>query len=50
MKVRAQRALRKFLDFWGRSLDGPLHSVRIAHVRLVRPAEIRAVAAQFSLH
>jgi uncharacterized protein Usg len=43
-------ALHKFLDFWGRSLEGPLHSVRIAHVRLVRPAEIRAVAAQFSLH
>ena len=32
------------------SLDGPLHSVRVAHVRLVRPAEIRTVRAQFALH
>jgi len=43
-------ALRRFLDFWRQSLDGPLHSVRIAHVRLVRPAEIRAVKSQFALH
>lgn len=43
-------ALHTFLDFWSRSLDGPLHSVRIAHVRLVRPTEIRAVQAQFALH
>ena len=43
-------ALRKFLAFWRRSLDGPVHSVRIAHVRLVRPPEIRAVRAQFALH
>ena len=28
-------ALHKFLDFWSNSLDGPLHSVRVAHVRLV---------------
>ena len=38
-------ALRKFLDFWDNSLDGPLHSVRVAHVRLVGPAEIRTVRA-----
>jgi uncharacterized protein Usg len=43
-------ALHKFLDFWSRSLDGPLHSVRVAHVRLVGPAEIRTVKAQFALH
>jgi uncharacterized protein Usg len=43
-------ALHKFLDFWNRSLDGPLHSVRVAHVRLVGPAEIRTVRAQFALH
>jgi uncharacterized protein Usg len=42
--------LHKFLDFWSESLDGPLHSVRVAHVRLVRPAEIRTVKAQFALH
>jgi uncharacterized protein Usg len=43
-------ALHKFLDFWDNSLDGPLHSVRVAHVRLVGPAEIRTVKAQFVLH
>jgi uncharacterized protein Usg len=43
-------ALHKFLDFWNHSLDGPLHSVRVAHVRLVGPAEIRTVRAQFALH
>ena len=42
-------ALHGFLDFWSRSLDGPLHSVRVAHVRLVGPAEIRSVRAHFSL-
>jgi uncharacterized protein Usg len=43
-------ALHKFLDFWNMSLDGPLHSVRVARVRLVGPAEIRTVRAQFALH
>ena len=43
-------ALHKFLDFWNSSLDGPLHSVRIAHVRLIRSVEIRTVKAQFQLN
>jgi uncharacterized protein Usg len=43
-------ALHKFLDFWTRSLDGPLFHVRIAHVQLVGTAEIRTVKAQFALH
>jgi uncharacterized protein Usg len=43
-------ALRKFLDFWRVSLDGPLHSVRLAHVRLVGPSEIRALRAELTLH
>ena len=33
--------LRKFLDFWNRELDGPIHSVRLAHAGLIRPAEFR---------
>ena len=36
-------ALHSFLEFWRRKLDGPLHSVRIAHVGLIKPAEIRTV-------
>lgn len=35
--------LQKFLDFWQRELEGPLHSVRVAHQKLIRPAEFRAV-------
>lgn len=29
--------LRKFLDFWTRSLDGKLHSVRIGAAQLITP-------------
>jgi uncharacterized protein Usg len=42
--------LHKFLDYWERNLDGKLHSVRIAQVRLIRPAELRAVDGEFRLH
>ena len=34
--------LQRFLDFWQRELDGPLHSVSVAHKRLVGPAECRS--------
>ena len=42
--------LKKFLDFWTRELDGLLHSVTIGHARLIKPAEIRAVGAEFRLN
>ena len=42
--------LHKFLDFWSKSLDGKLHSVLVAHARLIRPAEISMVDAEFRLH
>ena len=42
--------LTKFLDFWRRELDGPLHSVAVAHARLIRPSEFRALAGEFRLH
>lgn len=42
--------LQGFLDFWQKSLDGILHSVTVAHARLIRPAEIRAVDGIFRLH
>ncbi len=31
--------LAKFLAFWEKNLDGPLHSVRIATKRVISPAE-----------
>lgn len=34
-------ALTKFLDFWERELDGPLHSVRLASTALIKPSEWR---------
>ncbi|MGD9844600.1 MAG: usg protein [Variibacter sp.] len=42
--------LQKFLDFWRRRLEGPLHSVTVAHSRLIAPAEIRAIGTEFRLH
>jgi uncharacterized protein Usg len=35
--------LHGFLDYWRRELEGPLHSVRIAHQGLIRPSEWKAV-------
>jgi uncharacterized protein Usg len=37
----AYPALHRFLDFWRRELDGPLHSVRVTSGRLIGPASIR---------
>lgn len=42
--------LRQFLDFWGRELDGPIHSVRLAHATLIRPAEFRYVGHEVAIH
>ena len=42
--------LKKFLDFWRASLDGPLVSVRVAHDKLIRPAEIAMVGTEYRLH
>ena len=42
--------LKKFLDFWESQLDGKLHSVTVAHARLIKPAAFRAVQHQFVLH
>jgi len=42
--------LRKFLDFWMRSLDGPLHSVTVAHSKLIKPAELKLLDKEFKLH
>lgn len=41
--------LARFLDFWSRELEGPLHSVRVAGARIISAAEI-ATGALFHLH
>lgn len=38
-----------FLAFWRRELGANIHSVRIAHDQLIRPAEWRAVDGVFEL-
>ena len=40
----------KFLDFWRREIEGPLHSVRVASAGLIRPAELRYAGGEFRLH
>ena len=42
--------LRKFLDFWSHSLDGKLHSVRVAAAEGLNPGRWRPVEAEFRLH
>jgi uncharacterized protein Usg len=42
--------LKRFLAFWERELEGPLHSVRVAHQRLIHPREVRMASAQISVH
>ena len=41
--------LRKFLDFWTQKLDGPLFKVTVGHRKLIKPAELKAVGAEFRL-
>ncbi|TCD16133.1 usg protein [Oricola cellulosilytica] len=40
----------RFLDFWEANLDGPLHSVRYTHQRLIRPSEFKRVDGEILLH
>lgn len=42
--------LIKFIDFWKREIEGPLHSVEYAHKRLVGPNEWESVDGVFQLH
>jgi uncharacterized protein Usg len=43
-------SLQRFLAFWLEKLEGPLHSVTVAHARLIKPAEIRAIGGEFRLN
>ena len=39
-----------FLKYWEDNLDGPLHSVRYTHQRLISPREFRRVDGELVLH
>jgi uncharacterized protein Usg len=43
-------ALRRFLDFWQRNLEGKLHSVRIASAKLMSPRELRYASCELRIH
>jgi len=38
--------LEKFLAFWEEKIEGPLHSVTVAHHRLIRPMELAALRSE----
>ncbi len=42
--------MHAFLDYWRETLEGPLHSVRFAHQRLISPGEWRKVDGEFLLN
>ena len=42
--------LQKFLLFWQNKLEGTVHSVKVAHSALIKPAEFRAIGSEFRLH
>ncbi len=42
--------LKGFLDFWSANLEGALYMVRVAHRRLISPAEFRYVDGDLRLH
>jgi uncharacterized protein Usg len=42
--------LKTFLDYWSREIEGPLHSVRVAHQHLIGPSEWRAVDGVIAIH
>lgn len=42
--------LKSFLDFWSKNLEGQLFRVRVAHSRLIKPAELRLVESELKIH
>jgi uncharacterized protein Usg len=42
--------LKKFLDFWVTTLEGPLYSVRVAHTNLIKPRELTFVGSELRLN
>ena len=42
--------LQKFLDFWERELEGPLHSVRVTNSDIITPGNARFADCVMTLH
>jgi uncharacterized protein Usg len=41
--------LMQFLDFWRREIEAVIHSVRVAHAGLIKPAEWRGADVEYRL-
>ena len=42
--------LQRYLDFWRREIEAVIHSVRIAHARMIGPSEWKAVDGIISIN
>lgn len=42
--------LFRFLDFWRETIEGPIHSVRIAQKGIIAPAQLRTADGIFTMH
>lgn len=42
--------LHRFLEFWRKNIEGPLHSVRVMSAELVSPGRMRNVSHSFAVH
>lgn len=42
--------LFRFIEFWQGNIEGPLHSVRFCHRKLIAPGEWSNVVGEFRLH
>ena len=42
--------LFSFIEFWQENIEGPLHSVRFSHRKLISPGEWRQVVQEYRLH
>jgi uncharacterized protein Usg len=42
--------LFRFIEFWQGNIEGPLHSVRFTHRKLIAPGEWRNVVGEFRVH
>jgi len=39
-----------FIEYWQKEIEGPLHSVRFVHRKLIAPGEWRNVVGEFKYH
>ncbi len=42
--------LFSFIEYWQKNIEGPLHSVRFVHRKLIAPGAWRHVSGEFKYH